>query len=87
MIVAVVVAAAIVVLLVVWLTRPGRRHAPPPIDSELATRVGIELHAVRRRLEVAWTRTQRRRDADSARREIEGLFSAMDHDDERVRDV
>jgi hypothetical protein len=63
----------LLVLLIVAVLVVGfrRRAVPPPLlDPEEATQISIELHAIRRRLDTAWTRSELRRDAARLRREI-----------------
>lgn len=41
-----------------------RREAAPPLDPETAMRTAVELHRIRRQLDVDWAKTELRRDAD-----------------------
>jgi hypothetical protein len=56
-----------------------RREAAPPLDPEAAMRASIELHRIRRRLDVDWARTELRRDADLLEHRI---IEVVDSDDE-----
>ena len=56
-----------VVLMIVWLMSGERT---PEIGPEETTRAAIELHAIRRRLDVAQTRSELQRDAMQMRREL-----------------
>lgn len=71
----------IVVAVLIALLLLGLDDSDPPeptIENEpLATEVAIALHGIRRRLDVAWTRTELRRDHARLRRELaEELRSA-----------
>ncbi len=80
MTIAVAISCAVFLGAVLLLYRRRRPDAPRAVDAERTTRIGVELHGVRRRLDVAWTRTQLHRDAEAARREIESLLNASDRD-------
>lgn len=45
-----------------------RRQPPQEIDAEEATRAAVELYTIRSRLDVAWMRTELRREATHLRR-------------------
>lgn len=70
--------ALVAAVLTLWLVSRHRSDVPSAVDSERTMRVGVELHGVRRRLDVAWTRSQLHRDADAARREIADLLQTME---------
>jgi hypothetical protein len=55
-------------LLIRW--KVGQEAAAKPLAPEEAVQVAIELHAIRRRLDVAWTKAGQRQDASRLRREI-----------------
>jgi hypothetical protein len=57
------------------------RRPPEPIDPEQAVRAAVELHAIRRRLDTAWTKSEQRRDSARLRREI---AEALDEPRERL---
>lgn len=42
----------------------------PEVDPEQAMKAAIELHRIRRNLDVAWTKTEQRREGAALRREI-----------------
>jgi hypothetical protein len=65
----VVLALIVLLVLAVWVIR-GDSPSEEEIDPEEATRAAIELHAIRRRIDVARTRSQLQRDAMQVRREI-----------------
>lgn len=60
----------IVAFLLGYLVWMHSDDTPPPIDPEQAMKAAVELHAIRRRLDVARTRTEQRRDVTRVRREI-----------------
>jgi hypothetical protein len=43
---------------------------PHDIDPEQAMKAAIELHRIRRNLDVAWTKTEQKREGAAMRREI-----------------
>jgi hypothetical protein len=45
-----------------------KRQPPPEIDPEEATRAAVDLYAIRSRLDVAWMRTELRREGTRLRR-------------------
>jgi hypothetical protein len=59
---------AVVFLLVLVLRRP--RRAEPPLDPESVMQSAVELYRIRRRLDVAYTKAEQRRDAEQLRRRI-----------------
>ncbi len=63
--------AVVLVGLSVWKHSEAPR---PPVDPEEAVKAAIELHQIRRRLDVAWTKTEQRQDAARLRREIGGAL-------------
>lgn len=67
-----------IVLAAILLGQRRDKNEEPEIDSERSMRVGIELHGIRRRLNVAWTRSHMQRDAEVARRDLDGLLDALD---------
>lgn len=60
------------------LWRSSERPAPPPVDPEAAMRVAVKLHAIRRRLDADWTKTEQRRDASRLRRQIAKALDEAD---------
>ncbi len=56
---------AVVVGFIVWMHSD---EPTPAIDPEEATRAAVELYRIRSRLDVAWTRTELRREATRIRR-------------------
>jgi hypothetical protein len=67
---------AVLVLVGVW--HQERRPAKPTVDQ-----VTVELHAIRRRFDVAWFRFQLGRDAADARRRLDAELRMME-DRERL---
>jgi hypothetical protein len=67
--------AALLVLIVVglgaYMIRQGSTppHSPD-VDPEQAVKAAVELHRIRRNLDVAWTRSEQRREGAALRREI-----------------
>jgi hypothetical protein len=45
-----------------------RQQPPPEIDPEEASRAAVDLYAIRSRLDVAWMRTELRREGTRLRR-------------------
>lgn len=73
------VLAALIWLIV--LIHESQPPAPPtPVDPEQAVKAAVELHRIRRNLDVAWTKSEQRREGAALRREI---AEALDSDDER----
>lgn len=65
----VIVALAVAALLLALvLLKP--RKPESPLDPESVTQAAIELHRIRRDLDVAWTKSQLRRDADALEHRI-----------------
>jgi hypothetical protein len=60
--------ATVLMLLIRW--KAGRDVPAEPVDPEQAMKAAIELHAIRRRLDVAWTKTEQRQNASRLRREM-----------------
>lgn len=52
----------------IW--RTSELDAPPKVDPEQAVKAAVELHKIRRRLDVAWTKSEQRREGAALRREI-----------------
>jgi hypothetical protein len=52
----------------VWKTSESPES--PEVDPEQAMKAAIELHRIRRNLDVAWTKTEQRREGAALRREI-----------------
>jgi predicted negative regulator of RcsB-dependent stress response len=52
----------------IW--RSSQPDTPPDVDPEQAIKAAVELHAIHRRLDVAWTKTEQRREGTALRREI-----------------
>jgi hypothetical protein len=52
------------------------RRQPPPeeVDPEQAMKAAVELHRIRRNLDVAWIKREQRRGAARVRREIAEAF-------------
>jgi type II secretory pathway pseudopilin PulG len=57
-----------------------QRDQAPPLESEDAQKAAIELRAIRRRLDVAWTKAEVRADHARLRRAID---HALKDDDQR----
>ena len=55
-------------LLLRW--KAGQEAVAPPVDPEEAVKAAIELHAIRRRLDVALTESEMRQAGDRLRRNI-----------------
>jgi hypothetical protein len=51
------------------------RRPVEPLDPEEIVRAAVELHAIRRRLDVAWTKSELRQDSARLRR---GITEALD---------
>jgi hypothetical protein len=54
----------------VWKYNEPETSLPPEVDPEQAVKAAIELHRIRRNLDVAWTKTEQRREGAALRREI-----------------
>jgi hypothetical protein len=53
------------------LIRESKPPTPPtPVDPEQAVRAAVELHRIRRNLDVAWSKSEQRREGAALRREI-----------------
>jgi hypothetical protein len=81
--VAMTVIAILLVLFVAglgaYMIRKGSEpHTPPNVDPEQAMKAAIELHKIRSHLDVAWTKSEQRREGAGLRREI---AEALDDDD------
>jgi hypothetical protein len=76
----VIVLILAVVLVVVLLSALDDADLPEPTveDDPLATEVAIALHDIRRRLDVAWVRSELRRDHVQLRRELAEELRAAD---------
>jgi|GEM_PF-1805032 len=63
----------------IWIT--SEPDAPPlDVDPEQAIKAAIELHKIRSRLDVAWTKSEQRREGAHLRREISEALKS-DEDD------
>jgi hypothetical protein len=71
-----IAALAIAILLPLALLKS--RKPEPPLDPESVMQAGVELHRIRRQLDVAYTRSELRRDGDLLERRI---FKTLDSDD------
>lgn len=56
----------------------GCSREPSPFDSEDEVRAALELHEIRRRIEVAQARAGIRRDADDLRRRLNEELAQLD---------
>jgi hypothetical protein len=65
---AICLAAVLIIVVIIGLRRP--RSEPPPVDPEAMTRAAIELHRIGRKLDVAYTKVEQRRDMSRLRRQI-----------------
>jgi hypothetical protein len=70
-----VLALVVVVLLVV-----RARRGPAVVSPEEEARTALELHAIRRRLDVAWVRHEATSNALRLRRQIDAELAAIDGD-------
>jgi hypothetical protein len=71
MILLLIVLLLIVAFLVGYLARQSSEPPmPSDIDPEQEMRAAMELHRIRRNLDVAWTRSEQRREGAALRREI-----------------
>jgi hypothetical protein len=71
------VLALIVAVLTVIVIRKERNGPNEPPDPEAAMRAAVELHAIHRRIDVALTKSEQKREASRLRREI---AEALDDD-------
>lgn len=55
-----------------------RRPVETPVDPEVMLRAAVELHRVGRRLDVAYTKVEQRRDTSRLRREIREALESGD---------
>lgn len=63
--------ALFVLAVLVWLIVLMYGNQPaPPVDPEQAVKAAVELHRIRRNLDVAWTKSEQRREGARLRREI-----------------
>jgi hypothetical protein len=71
--------ALFVLAALVWFIVLMRGNQPaPPVDPEQAVKAAVELHRIRRNLDVAWTKSEQCREGAALRREI---AEALDCDD------
>jgi hypothetical protein len=81
MTVLVVVLLLVVCALIGYLIRQSTESpAAGDVDPEQAMKAAVELHRIRRNLDVAWTKSEQRREGAALRREI---AEALDRDDEQ----
>jgi len=74
-----VLLVVIVVVAVVLLITKGTHTSPAPdVDPERAVEVAVELHAIRRRLDVAWARSELRDATSALRRELDEDLRGFD---------
>jgi hypothetical protein len=75
----------LVVLLAVAVLASRHLKATPPeaedISAEEAVQAAVELHAIRRRFDVAWTRHELRRDSAQLRRDLADEMESPEHGD------
>jgi hypothetical protein len=64
----IVVVLLLVLLLAVVVFKPRRPEAP--VDPEQAMQAAVELHRIGRQLDVAYTKSEQRRNSSRLRREI-----------------
>lgn len=72
----VIAALAVVILLPLALLK--LRKPEPSLDPESAMQASVELHRIRRQLDVAYTRSELRRDADLLERRISKILDRGD---------
>lgn len=53
-----------------YLVAKSSESAGPPVDPEAELKAAVELHRIRRNLDLSWTKTQQRQDAERLRRQI-----------------
>jgi len=74
----VLAALLLALVLAVNLKRPSPSASSEDVDPEQAMKAAVELHRIRRRFDVSWTRSQQRREAARVRREIAEAFEGGD---------
>jgi len=82
---------AITLLIVAMVAVTARRlsapdeHEPTDAERERAFEVDVELHRIRRRFDVALTKTELRRDAAELRRDLDEQLRATERPDDGRR--
>lgn len=80
MILLLIVLLLVVAFLVGYLARQSSEPPmPSDIDPEREMEAAVELHRIHRRLDVAWARSERRREGAALRREIR---KALENDEQ-----
>jgi len=80
MLIVIVLLLAVAFLVGYLVRQSSETSTPTDIDPEQAVKAAVELHRIRRNLDVAWTKSEQRREGAALRREI---AEALDRDDEQ----
>jgi hypothetical protein len=67
-----------VVILVLVACLFGRRNPEPPLDPEATMQAAVELHRIRRDLDVAYLKSEQRRDASLVEHRIIEIIDGGD---------